>query len=142
MIIGTGVDVVDIARFEKLIAKNSRLLERLFVEHERQKTPRSLAARFAAKEAAAKALRAPVGLVWKHCWVNNTDDGAPYLVVDQTVKKRALELGINRIHLTMTHDGPVAIAHVIAEHLSAEEIVLLQTIDNEALGLMSKGETA
>ena len=140
MIIGTGIDVVDLERFEALMTKNPRLMERLFVDHERAKTPRSLAARFAAKEAAAKALRAPVGLVWQHCWVENTEDGAPYLVVDQTVKKRALEIGVNRLHLTMTHDGPVAIAQVTAEHLTDAELELIRTLDPEALGLIEVGE--
>lgn len=138
MIIGTGVDVVDLTRFSTLMEKNPRLAERLFVEGERQKHPRSLAARFAAKEALAKALRAPVGLVWQHCWVENTQDGAPYLVVDKTVLNRARELGVNRLHLTMTHDGPVAIAQVLAEHLSAQEIEILKKLDPQALGLIGE----
>lgn len=137
MIIGTGIDVVDLKRFEELSIKTPRLIERLFVEHERVKPPRSLAARFAAKEAAAKALRAPAGLVWQHCWVENNTDGAPYLVVDQTVKNRALELGINRLHLTITHDGPVAIAQVIAEHLTPAEIEHLKALDPETPGLIT-----
>ena len=58
MIVGTGVDIVDIARFERQLERTPRLRERLFVPHERELAPRSLAARFAVKEAAAKALKA------------------------------------------------------------------------------------
>lgn len=136
MIIGTGIDVVDLERFTALMEKNPRLIERLFVPAEREKNMRSLAARFAAKEAAAKALRAPAGMVWQHCWVENNADGAPYFVFDGTVLARAQEIGVNRIHLTMTHDGPVSIAQVTAECLSPEQLALLRTTDPGALGIL------
>ena len=62
MILGIGVDVVDIARFEAALERTPALRERLFTEVERPLATRSLAARFAAKEAVAKALGAPQGL--------------------------------------------------------------------------------
>ena len=63
MIIGVGIDVVDVARFGQTLERTPRLLERLFTEGERSLGLNSLAARFAAKEALAKALGAPVGLL-------------------------------------------------------------------------------
>ncbi|WP_237233166.1 holo-ACP synthase [Rothia nasisuis] len=137
MIIGTGVDVVNIDRFERLVQKNPRLLERLFVPAERGKSLRSLAARFAAKEAAAKALRAPVGLVWQHCWVDNDADGAPHLVATGTVAARAAELSINRWHLTLSHDDPIATAVVTAEHLTDAELLLVLRHDPAGRGLLT-----
>lgn len=135
MIIGTGIDVVDLERFERIISKNPAFINRVFTPAERGKPLLSLAARFAAKEAAAKALGAPAGLVWQDCWVENTPDGAPYLRTKGTVAQRASELGINRWHLTLTHDGPVAIASVIAEHLNPQELSLLETLRSQPLGL-------
>ena len=64
MIVGVGVDLVDIARFEDSLERTPSLRERLFTEAERALPVRSLAARFAAKEALAKALGAPAGLAW------------------------------------------------------------------------------
>ena len=75
MIVGTGVDIVDIARFERQLERTPRLRERLFVPHERELHPRSLAARFAVKEAAAKALLAPPGMIWQDCWISNDAHG-------------------------------------------------------------------
>lgn len=141
MIIGTGVDVVNIDRFELLLRRNPRLLERLFVPAERGKPVRSLAARFAAKEAAAKALRAPAGLVWQHCWVENDADGAPYLVAEGTVAARAAELGINRWHLTLSHDEPVAMASVVAEHLNDSDVRTLKTLDPQGRGFLPQSNT-
>lgn len=131
VIIGTGIDVVNLDRFASIIERNPALIERVFVPAERGKTLRSLGARFAAKEAIAKALRAPSGMVWQHCWIENTDDGAPFVVTTGTVADRAASLGINRWHLTITHDDPVAIASVVAEHLTLEEQEILLRIDAE-----------
>lgn len=136
MIIGTGTDVVNIDRFAELLEGTPALRERLFAPGERGLPVRSLAARFAAKEAAAKALRAPAGLNWQDCWVEKDEDGAPYLVAQGTVAQRAAELGINRWHLTMSHDEPVATATVVAEHLSDGDLLTLLRLDSSGRGLM------
>lgn len=136
MIIGTGTDVVNIARFAELLERTPALQERLFAPGERGLPVRSLAARFAAKEAAAKALRAPAGLNWQDCWIEKDEDGAPYLVAQGTVVQRAAELGINRWHLTMSHDEPVATATVVAEHLSDGDLLTLLRLDPSGRGLM------
>ena len=115
MIIGSGIDVVDIQRFERQLERTPRLRERLFVPSERVLPLQSLAARFAAKEAAAKALKAPPGMIWQHCWIENHPSGAPVLCTEGTVAEEARRQGIDRWHLTMTHDGGIAMAMVIAE---------------------------
>jgi holo-[acyl-carrier protein] synthase len=75
----------------------------------------SLAARFAAKEALAKALGAPAGLLWTDAEVVTEDSGQPRLVVTGTVAARAEELGVRSWHVSLSHDAGVASAVVIAE---------------------------
>ncbi|MDN5631336.1 holo-ACP synthase [Glutamicibacter protophormiae] len=115
MIVGTGVDIVDIARFERQVARTPRLVERLFVPHERELPPRSLAARFAVKEAAAKALKAPPGMIWQDCWITNDADGAPHLHTTGTVAEEQRRRGVRTWHVTISHDGGMAVAFVVAE---------------------------
>jgi len=115
MILGVGIDVVDVARFEATLARTPRLLERLFTDDERHLGPSSLAARFAAKEAVAKALGAPVGLHWRDAGVRRGDDGRPHLVVTGTVSARAAHLGVTGFHVSLSHDAGIASAIVIAE---------------------------
>jgi len=107
MIVGTGVDIVDIARFERQLERTPRLRERLFVPHERELAPRSLAARFAVKEAAAKALLAPPGMIWQDCWVTNDPHGAPRLHTTGTVEReqRARCADLAREHLPRRRHG-------------------------------------
>jgi holo-[acyl-carrier protein] synthase len=73
----------------------------------------SLAGRFAVKEAVAKAIGAPAGMEFHDCEVSN--GGAPQLTIVGTVKAVADELGVTNWHVSLSHDGPVAIAYVIAE---------------------------
>ena len=121
MIVAVGIDVVLIERFERALARTPLLVERLFTEAERHTpsgNPRpheSLAARFAAKEAVAKALGAPTGLIWHDCEVVTDHDGRPWLTVAGTVAAAAAERGITRWHLSLSHDGGIAAAMVIAE---------------------------
>ena len=77
MIIGIGVDLVDIGRFEETLRRTPALAVRLFAESERDRPPRSLAANFAAKEAVAKALGAPPGLSWTDVEVIRDAVGCP-----------------------------------------------------------------
>ena len=77
MIIGIGVDMVDIGRFEAALRRTPALAARLFAESERCGRPESLAATFAAKEAVAKALGAPAGLNWTDVEVIRDASGCP-----------------------------------------------------------------
>lgn len=121
MIVGIGVDVVDIARFRASIDRTEGLAARLLTNGERMHadgTPRSdasMAARFAAKEALAKALGAPTGLAWHDAEVRLDEAGRPAFKLWGTVAATADALGIHNVHLSLTHDGGVAIAYVVAE---------------------------
>ena len=115
MIVGVGIDVVDIGRFEQTVERTPGLVERLFVPAERGLRPASLAARFAAKEALAKALGAPGNLNWHDAEVVSEPSGRPILVVRGTVAARARELGVTGWHLSLSHDAGIASAVVIAE---------------------------
>src|SRR6266508_1374658 len=121
MIVAVGIDVVLVERFTKAVERTPMLADRLFTAAElttekgNPRSPESLAARFAAKEAVAKALGAPVGLHWHDCAVVNDPDGRPWLTVSGTVATAATELGITRWHLSLSHDGGIASAMVVAE---------------------------
>ncbi|MCA2224473.1 holo-ACP synthase [Nonomuraea sp. NPDC052129] len=115
MILGIGVDVVDIARFESALERTPGLRERLFTEVERPLAVHSLAARFAAKEAVAKALGAPKGLGHLEAEVRCDESGKPELRVTGKAAEVAYGLGVKRWHISLSHDAGVAMAYVIAE---------------------------
>ncbi|MFJ3780554.1 holo-ACP synthase [Streptomyces sp. NPDC090093] len=121
MIIGVGIDVAEIDRFAASIERTPGLLDRLFVEQElllpsgERRGIASLAVRFAAKEALAKALGAPAGLHWTDAEVYVEETGQPRLRVRGTVEARAVELGVKHWHVSLSHDAGVASAVVIAE---------------------------
>jgi holo-[acyl-carrier protein] synthase len=115
VIIGVGIDVVDVERFGQTLERTPTLRDRLFTESERGLVLNSLAARFAAKEALAKALGAPVGLHWHDCTVHRGDDGRPHLQITGTVQARAEALGVHALHVSLSHDAGVASAVVVAE---------------------------
>jgi holo-[acyl-carrier protein] synthase len=115
VIVGIGVDVCDIERFGASLRRTPRLAERLFTPAERDRPPASLAARFAAKEAVAKALGGPAGLAWHDAEVVPEPSGRPVLVLRGSVGTAAESLGVVRSHLSLTHDGGVAMAFVVLE---------------------------
>lgn len=115
MIVGVGVDLVDIARFEQSLERTPALRERIFVDSERNLPLASLAARFAAKEALAKALGAPKGLQWHDAVVVTDDAGRPSLELTGSVADAATVAGIATVHLSLSHDAGSAIAMVVAE---------------------------
>lgn len=115
MIVGIGVDVVDVRRFAAVCARRPALLGRCFTAAERAEPPRSLAGRFAAKEALAKALGAPGGLHWHDAEVVRTASGRPELTITGTVAAAAARAGVRRWHLALSHDAGVVVAMVVAE---------------------------
>ena len=115
MIVGVGVDVVEIARFARVIEATPALLTRLFAPSERGLPTHSLAGRFAAKEALAKAFGAPGWLHWIDAVVVLSDAGAPSWALTGTLQRRAEELGVRATHLSISHDGGLATAMVVAE---------------------------
>jgi holo-[acyl-carrier protein] synthase len=115
VIVGIGVDIVDIGRFRAALERTPALAARLFAESERGARPESLAASFAAKEAVAKALGAPQGLNWTDVTVGRDPAGRPQLTVHGTVADAAAQRGVHRWHLSLSHDSGMSIAMVVAE---------------------------
>jgi len=111
VIVGVGIDIVAISRLEAALARTPSLRERLFTPAEASLPPESLAGRFAAKEAVAKALFRPTGMAWRQAEVSRGADGRPVLTV----------LGYEHLtwHVSLAHDGDFATAMVIAESGSA-----------------------
>ncbi|MCU1543032.1 MAG: holo-ACP synthase [Microbacteriaceae bacterium] len=120
MIIGIGVDVVDLARFERALSRTPALTARLFADAElvsgdRLLPLRSLAGRFAAKEALIKALGESTGIRWHHMQVVSDGHGNPSFVLSDAAARVAGERGVTALHLSMSHDAGVAVAYVVAE---------------------------
>lgn len=120
MIVGIGVDVVDLARFERALTRTPALQSRLFAESEQIKDGaplplRSLAGRFAAKEALIKALGDSTGVQWHDMRVVNDGLGNPAFELYDSTRAIAEARGIVAIHLSMSHDAGIAIAYVVAE---------------------------
>jgi holo-[acyl-carrier protein] synthase len=115
VIVGIGIDVVDIERFRETLERTPGLRERLFTTSERALPPASLAARFAAKEALAKALGAPAGLHWHDCEIVKDAEGRPVFALRGTVADRAAQQRAGTLHLSLSHDAGIASAMVVAE---------------------------
>lgn len=124
MILGLGLDLVEVARLARILAgppaRAERFVARVFTTGERAycdgmaDRPTRYAARFAAKEAALKALGVPAGLRFHELEVVR-GEGAPRLSLSGRAAEAARRLGVERLHLTITHDGGVAAAVVVAE---------------------------
>ena len=115
MIVGVGIDVVDVERFGVSLARTPGLSARLFTTAEASRPLASLAARFAAKEAVAKALGAPGGLHWLDAEIHTDGSGRPQVAVTGSVAKLAAELGVRHWHVSLSHDAGIASAVVVAE---------------------------
>lgn len=115
MILGIGVDLVDISRFEKALSTTPRLKDRLFTEAEKGLSLQSLAARFAAKEALMKAVGKATGLSFQEVSVTKNEQGKPGFVLTGQSSKTISDSGISDLHLSLSHDADLAIAYVIAE---------------------------
>lgn len=114
---GVGVDVVSVDRIERAVARHPRLLDRVFrpeelVDHD----PRSLAVRFAAKEAARKALGGHLsGVRWRDAYVVGGRGVPPKLVLDGTMSSAAQAVGVTSVHLSLSHERGLAVALVVME---------------------------
>lgn len=127
-VVGVGIDVAGIDRFAESLARTPGLRERLFTPAElglpgsgergapaRERGVASLAARFAAKEALAKALGAPGDLAWHDAEVLTDATGAPSLRLTGTVATHAAHLGVRHWHVSLSHDAGLATALVVLE---------------------------
>ena len=115
VIIGIGIDVCDVERFAESVRRRPRMIERLFTPAEAERPVASQAARFAAKEALAKALGAPAGLSWHDAEIVTDERGRPEFKITGTVAARAAELGVGTIHVSLSHGDGIASAVVICE---------------------------
>ena len=116
MIVGIGVDLVDMNRFEEKVNKTPGLIEKIFREDERDVVARTLAGRFAAKEALVKAFGGSTGMHWHDVKVSKNELGAPNISLFGSTAEVAASKGIANIHVSISHDGDYAIAYVIAEN--------------------------
>ena len=115
------MDVVEIERFRESLERTPSMRRRLFVEREldyvapKADPVPSLAARFAAREATMKALGLGLGAFGFHdVWVDRLDSGVPVLMVTGRAAELAAERGVQRWQVSLSHDGPVAVAVVAA----------------------------
>jgi len=120
VIVGVGIDVIGIARIEALLARHrQRFLARWFDPRElpANASAERFAARWAAKEAAAKALGTGFdhGIVPSQIVVLNQPSGAPTLELAGAALTRAQALGATRFHVSLSHADGVAVATVILE---------------------------
>jgi holo-[acyl-carrier protein] synthase len=115
---GIGVDVVDVDRFRETLERTPGVRERIFTAGEAALSLESMAARFAAKEALIKALKVSVALPWHDMEVVSDDVGAPMFTLTGTAAARVDELGVTA-HLSITHDGNLATAFVVAERVGS-----------------------
>ncbi|MBN6777261.1 holo-ACP synthase [Pseudoclavibacter alba] len=112
---GIGVDTVELSRFAAVLDGTPRFLERVFAPGERGLSCRSLAARFAAREAAIKAIGGLDGLTLLDLEVVREPSGAPRFARGERLDAVLASRGIGALHLSLSHDGNQAIAFVVAE---------------------------
>lgn len=125
MILGLGTDIIEVARVEASLRRfGDRFLHRVFTEAEihyclqrRVGAAESFAARFAAKEAGAKALGTGIsrGVAWREMEVRRRPGEAPTLHWSGRAAERAAALGVRRTSISLTHSRTAAIAVVILE---------------------------
>jgi holo-[acyl-carrier protein] synthase len=114
-VVGVGIDVVDVSRFGEALERTPALRDRLFTPDEARRPLASLAARFAAKEALAKALGAPSGLAWHDAEVVSSPDGEPSFLLRGTVAAQAAAAGAVSVHVSLSHDAGISSAVVVLE---------------------------
>jgi holo-[acyl-carrier protein] synthase len=125
MILGVGTDMIEIRRIESSIDQfGERFLRRVFTSEEidycqrkKKHAAESFAARFAAKEAGAKALGTGIsrGVAWKEIEVRREPSGRPTLHFTGRARELADQLGITGLSVSLTHSRDLALAVVIAE---------------------------
>ena len=124
MIIGTGIDIVEIDRIKRSIIKYSdRFKNKVFTQreidycHSQADPAKHFAARFSVKEAVLKCFGTGMagGILWKDVEVDNKKSGQPTLNLYGKGKELFNQLKIKHIHISITHDKSYAMAHAIAE---------------------------
>ncbi|HEY7478398.1 MAG TPA: holo-ACP synthase [Actinomycetota bacterium] len=121
-IVGLGVDICEIARMERALARHPTMRQRVFTPEEiaycdaKARPAESFAGRFAAREAVIKALGGYRGKRWQDISVVRHASGAPTIALTGQAKQRADALGITRVLITFTHERTNAVAFAVAVH--------------------------
>ena len=122
MIIGIGTDLCQVSRMANLLADSSFLAryfaasEQAYILSRGKLAPDSMAGHFAAKEALAKALGTGLdGVRLQDIVIQHDDKGAPYYHLKGTAKVLSERMGVNQVHLSISHDGGLAIAFAVLE---------------------------
>jgi holo-[acyl-carrier protein] synthase len=124
MIVAIGIDIIEVARIREVLARTPRFRDRVFTPAERAYCDsrgavgaQHYAARFAAKEAALKALQTGWrgGISWQDVEVASRESGAPYLVFHGPVRRLFMSSGATAAHLSISHTSEHAIAQVVLE---------------------------
>jgi holo-[acyl-carrier protein] synthase len=124
MIIGCGVDIIELDRIRTLVERyGDRFLTKVFTEGEmaycqaRKKAWQHFAGRFAAKEAVLKSLGTGIrsGITWKDVEVSVDDWGAPRITLHRGAGERARQIGIRTVHISISHCESFAVAQAVAE---------------------------
>ncbi len=126
MIISIGIDIIEVARIREVLARTPRFADRVFTAAERAYcdsrgavAAQHYAARFAAKEAALKALHTGWrgGIGWQDVEIISRESGAPFLILHGLVKELFEKEGATAAHLSMSHTSEHAIAEVVLERV-------------------------
>jgi holo-[acyl-carrier protein] synthase len=124
VIVSIGIDIIEVRRVREVLARTPRFAERVFTDAERAycesrgvMAAEHYAARFAAKEAALKALQTGWrgGIGWQDVEICAHDSGAPYLILRGMAKQLFEATGATATHLSISHTSEHAIAEVILE---------------------------
>jgi holo-[acyl-carrier protein] synthase len=124
VIVSIGIDIIEVARIREVLLRTPRFVERVYTERERAYcdsrgvvSAQHYAARFAAKEAALKALQTGWrgGISWQDVEIASRESGAPYLIFTGQVLEVFEKFDATQAHLSMSHTTQHAIAQVILE---------------------------
>ena len=119
-ILGLGIDICEIERMERALARHASIRERVFTPEEiaycesKARPAESYAGRFAAREAVIKALGGYRGRKWQDISVTRSPSGAPSIRLEGNAKQRADALGVDRVMVTFTHEKTSAVAFALA----------------------------
>jgi holo-[acyl-carrier protein] synthase len=128
MIIAMGTDIIEINRIEQAAKNNPKFISRILTHREitvlasKSHRSSSLAASFAAKEAVSKLLGTGIGEVsWHDIEILNNSKGAPYVLLGGKAREISVQMGIDKIFISITHDKQTAFANVIGEKMDKGE---------------------
>jgi holo-[acyl-carrier protein] synthase len=129
VIVSIGIDIIEVRRVREVLARTPRFCERVFTQRERDYcdsrgamvAAQHYAARFAAKEAALKALGTgwSGGVAWQDVEVSSLESGAPKIIFHGLVRELFERSGATAAHLSISHTAEHAIAQVILERVDA-----------------------